>query len=194
MNIVDRVKGLILAPEAEWSVIEAEQTSVAALYLRYIVILAAIPPFATFLGVWLFGYSRGSMGFVHPSFFGGLARAALQYGLSLPMLYLVAFVLSSLAVYFDGESDDAKALTLIAYSYTPAWIAAMFGLVPGLRWLDILGLYGAYVFYLGMPRMLKCPKDHADLLTLIVMILAIATGTLHAWIVHWILPWEAISR
>jgi hypothetical protein len=82
----------------------------------------------------------------------------------------------------------------MAYSYTPAWVAAIFGLVPGLRWLDILGLYGVWVFYLGMNRMLKCPKDHADILTLVVMILSIAAGALHAWIVHWIVPWEAISR
>jgi hypothetical protein len=45
-----------------------------------------------------------------------------------------------------------------------------------------------------MNRMLKCPKDHADILTLVVLILSIAAGALHAWIVHLILPWEVISR
>jgi hypothetical protein len=103
----------------------------------------------------------------------------------------VAFVISSVAPHFDGKADDKRALTLAAYSYTPAWLAAGFGLVPGLRWLDILGLYGLYVFYHGLPRMMKCPKDHNDVLTLVVLVLTIATGALHAWIVHFIAPWRA---
>jgi hypothetical protein len=188
MNLLRRVKGLILSPNAEWAVIENEKLSVAELYLRYIVVLAAIPPFATFFGVWLFGYSRGILGEAHMTFVGGATRAIAQYLVSLPMIFIVAFVLSSAAPSFDGRSNDAKALALAAYSYTPAWLAEIFGLVPGFRWLDILGFYGVYLFYLGAPRMLKCPKDNADVLTLIALIASIAAGALHAFIVRLIAP------
>jgi hypothetical protein len=188
MSLFSRVKGLILAPSAEWTVIVAEERSVVDLYCNYIAILAAIPPIASFLGAWMFGFSRGHLGIVHPTFASGLFRACVQYALSLPALYLVAFVISSVAPYFEGESDDRKALALAAYSYTPAWVASAFGLVPGLRWLDVLGFYGLYVFYHGMPRMLKCPKDNTDVLTLVIMMLSIAVGALHAWIVHAIAP------
>jgi hypothetical protein len=188
MNLVRRVKGLIFAPDAEWAVIETENAGVGELYRHYIIFLAAIPPFASFLGVWLFGYSRGSLGEAHVTFFGGLVRAIAQYCVSLPMIFVVAFVLSSAAPTFDGRTNDARALALAAYSYTPAWLAEIFGLVPGFRWLDILGFYGLYLFYLGAPRMLRCPKGNADVLTLVALVVSIAAGVLHAYIVRLIAP------
>jgi hypothetical protein len=191
MNLITRVKGLILTPEKEWSVIESEPMSIRSLYLHYIVFLAAIPPFAGFLGVWLFGFSRGPLGEAHVTFTGGLLRAVAQYGLSLPMIFVVAFVISMVAPSFDGQTNDSRALALAAYSFTPAWLAEVFGLAPGFRWLDVLGLYGVYVFYLGAPRMLKCPKANADVLTLVALFVTIAAGALHAFLVRQIAPLPA---
>jgi hypothetical protein len=186
-SLVSRVKGLILSPQKEWELIEAEDVSIADLYRRYIAILAAIPPFASFLGSWLFG-TRG----LHPTFGGGLIRACVQYALSLPALFAIAFVISMAAPSFDGKSDDRKALALAAYSYTPAWLAAIFGLVPGLRFLDVLGFYGIYVFSLGLTRMMRVPKDNLDVFTLVALFLTIAMGALHAWIVTAIAPAQLI--
>ncbi|WP_363348188.1 Yip1 family protein [Methylocystis echinoides] len=186
-ELISRVKGLILAPQKEWELIETERTSIFDLYRRYIVILAAIPPFASFLGAWLFG-ARG----LHPTFTAGLFRAAVQYLLSLPALFVVAFVISMAAPHFDGKSDDRRALTLAAYSYTPAWLAAGFGLVPGLRFLDVLGFYGVYVFSQGLTRMMRVPKDNLDVFTLVTLFLTVAMGALHAWIVSAIAPQQLI--
>ncbi len=193
MNIVKRIQGLILAPQEEWETIEAEDKSILDLYREYVIILALIPPFANFFGGYLFGFPRAAAHAGQLTLTGGLLRAAVQYFLSLPLLYMVAFVISSIAPHFDGKSDDKRALTLAAYSYTPAWLASAFGLVPGLRWLDILGFYGLYVFYLGLPRMMKCPKDHGDIMSLIILVLSVATGALHAWIVRLAVPWQAFS-
>lgn len=186
-DLISRVKGLIISPRKEWEVIETERTSVVDLYRRYIVVLAAIPPFASFFGAWLFG-AHG----LHPTFTAGLFRAAVQYVLSLPALFIVAFVISMAAPHFDGRSDDRRALTLAAYSYTPAWLAAAFGLVPGLRFLDVLGFYGIYVFSLGLTRMLRVPKDNLDIFTLVALILTVAVGALHAWIVSAIAPQQLV--
>jgi hypothetical protein len=102
-------------------------------------------------------------------------------------------VISMAAPWFDGKSDDRRALTLAAYSYTPAWLAGAFGVAPGLRWLDALGFYGIYILYHGLTRMLKLPKDNADVFTLAMLFLSVAVGALHAWIVHKIIPWQAVS-
>lgn len=182
-DLMSRVKGLILTPQKEWETIETERTSILDLYLRYIVILAVIPPFASFLGAWLFG-SHG----LHPTFAGGLFRAVVQYVLSLPALFMVAFIISMAAPHFDGRGDDRRALALAAYSYTPAWLASLFGLVPGLRFLDVLGFYGVYVFSLGLTRMMRVPKENLDVFTLVALVVTVATGALHAWVVSAIAP------
>jgi hypothetical protein len=195
MNIARRIRGLILSPKEEWEIIEAEDKSVLDLYREYIIYLALIPPFASYLSAYFFGVPRAAAhGAEQISLTGGLVRAGFQYLLSLPMLYLVAFVISMIAPYFDGKTDDRKALTLAAYSYTPAWLASAFGLMPGLRWVDIVGFYGLYVFYYGLPRMMKCPKDHADVLSLTVLVLSVATSALHAWIVRLAVPWTAFTN
>lgn len=137
MHLLSRIKGLILTPQAEWAKISEEDTSTLDLYRGYIAILALLPPFATFFGSWLFGFSYGSEGVMHPTFSGGLYRAFVQYLLSLPAFFIVAFVISAIAPHFDGKTDDRRALMLTAYSFTPVWLASLFGLIPGLRWLDI---------------------------------------------------------
>ena len=59
--------------------------------------------------------------------------------------------------------------------YTPAWIAGVLLVLPVLSSLVILvaALYGLYVFYLGLPPLMKCPKDKAFGYTAVVVICAI---------------------
>jgi len=44
MGLVDRVKNILLQPNAEWAVINTELTNTATLYKTYIIPLAAIGP------------------------------------------------------------------------------------------------------------------------------------------------------
>lgn len=189
MSLVSRAKGLVLTPRKEWDAIEAEDISIADLYRNYIVYLAAIPPFASFVSSWLFGfYSRATLTYVHATFAEGLWRAIVQYALSLPAVFMVAFVLSMAAPHFEGKTDDHRALILAAYSFTPAWLAATFGLVPGLRFLDFLGFWGIYIFFIGATRMLGVPRDNVDVFTVVGLAVTMATVALHARIVHFIAP------
>ncbi len=192
MNLLSRIKGLILTPQTEWAQISQEETSVFDLYRNYIAVLALLPPFASFFGSWLFGFSYGSQGTMHPTFAGGLYRAFVQYLLSLPALFLVAFVISAIAPHFEGKTDDRRALMLTAYSFTPVWLASLFGLVPGLRWLDVLGFYGIYVFSVGLPPMMRVPRENLDVFTLAMLFLVVATVALHGWLVHLIAPQQLI--
>lgn len=192
MRLLSRIKGLILKPQTEWAQISQEDTSVLELYCGYIAILALLPPFASFFGSWLFGFSYGSQGLMHPTFAGGLYRAFVQYLLSLPAFFLVAFVISAIAPHFEGKTDDRRALTLTAYSYTPVWLASLFGLIPGLRWLDVLGFYGIYVFSVGLPTMMRVPRENLDVFTLVTLFLVVATVALHGWLVHFIAPQQLV--
>jgi hypothetical protein len=186
-DIAERAKRIILSPKTEWAAIEAEPTTAVDLYRNYILYLAAVPAIANFLGGWLFGFTRGA-NVVHYSFFTGLIRAALQYGLALLVLYGVALVISLLAPSFEGKRDDLRALKLIAYSYTPIWLAEVFGLFPGLRWLDVLGVYAVYLFYMGVSRMMRSKEEYSDVYTAAALVLGIAAAFLHGMIVHMLVP------
>jgi hypothetical protein len=60
-----------------------------------------------------------------------------------------------------------------AYSSTASWVAGIFGLIPGVRFLTILGLYSLYLLYLGLPVLMKSPKEKALGYTVVVIIAAI---------------------
>ena len=47
MDLVGRVKKILLQPKTEWRMIDTERTSTQALYTGYIMPLAAIGPVAT---------------------------------------------------------------------------------------------------------------------------------------------------
>lgn len=187
-DIAERAKRIILSPKSEWAAIDAEPMTVREIYLNYVVYLAAIPAVANFLGNWLFGFARASEGVVHTTFFGGLLHSLVQYALSLPLLYVVAIALSRLAPTFEGKTDDLRALKLVVFSYTPIWLAEIFGLIPGLRWLDVLGLYAVWLFYVGVAPMTRSKPEYADVFTAAGVALGIAAAFIHGAVVHMIAP------
>src|SRR4051812_16778372 len=50
MNLVERVKAIVLTPRTEWPVIAAEPGDAAYLFRNYVAILAAIPAVAGLIG------------------------------------------------------------------------------------------------------------------------------------------------
>ena len=59
MNLVDRIRKILLSPKDEWPRIAAEVATVQSLYLGYIVILAAIGPLATLISLSIIGFGFG---------------------------------------------------------------------------------------------------------------------------------------
>jgi hypothetical protein len=186
--MTDRVKNIIMTPRTEWLAIENETTTVTELYKNYVMILAAIPVVARFLGGFVFGYPMGPMGTLRIGFFSGIGFAIVHYVLTLAMVYVAALVVSYIAPNFGGVKDDLQALKLTAYSYTPAWVAGVFALLPGVRFLAILGLWSLFVFYVGAPRMMKVPEDKAGVFTLVVIVATIVLGLVLAAVAHAIVP------
>ena len=151
----DRVIKIITNPKGEWPVIEAEQTDTAKLYREYIAILAAIGPIASFISsvVFAFGIFRVGLAF-------GLTTAIVSYVLTLASVYVCALIIDKLAPTFDSTPNLIQALKLVAYAMTPAWVAGVANVIPFLGVLVALvgGLYSIYVFYLGLPVMMKTPE------------------------------------
>jgi hypothetical protein len=159
MEIIERVKGILLTPNSEWLAIEREPGDPAYLFTNYVAILAAIPAVCGFIGMSIVGMSLPLVGTVRVGIIAGIASAIVHYLLAFVMVYVMGLIIDALAPTFNGEKDPANALKLAVYSMTPAWLAGVFALIPGLRSLGILGLYGLYLLWVGLPLLMKVPKE-----------------------------------
>lgn len=153
MKLLNRVKAILLTPQAEWKVIERERDTLGDLLIKYVAILAAIPEVAHFIGQSLVAGSAP----VVPN----LVRAVVVYAVAFAMVYIIAGVIDLLAPRFGAEKNFPSAVKLSAYSHTPLWLAGIFLLIPGLNFLLILGLYGFYLLRVGLPMLMKVPNDKA---------------------------------
>jgi hypothetical protein len=173
MTLVERVKRILLSPKTEWPVIDTEPTTPAALYTGYILPLAAIGPIAQLIGFSVFGMRIPFVGTYRVPIGTGIANALLTYALTLAGVYVLALIVDALAPTFNGQRDRVQALKVVAYSSTASWLAGIFALIPGLRFLQILGLYSLYLLYLGLPVLMKSPREKAVGYTVVVILAAI---------------------
>lgn len=154
MKLVERVKAILLTPRTEWPVIEQERTTMADLFIRYVAILAAIPEIAHLVGQALIGEA-------HIPFMSALVRAIVSYVVAVAMVYVIAGVIDLLAPRFGSKKNFHNALKLSVYSHTPLWLAGIFLLIPGLNFLLILGVYGLYLLWVGLPILMAVPNERA---------------------------------
>jgi hypothetical protein len=139
----------MMTPQAEWPVVANESGD--ALAIRYIAILALIPALARLVGGWLIGG--------YTPLLSALIGAIAGYALTFIAVFVVALVVDVLAPKFGGQRGYSSALRLTVYSCTPLWLAGIFLLVPGASFLVLLGVYGLYLMWLGMPVLMHTPKD-----------------------------------
>jgi hypothetical protein len=173
MALVDRVKNILLTPRTEWEVIDAEPTTVADLYKGYILPLAAIGPVAQAIGFSVFGMPVPFLGTYRTPVATAVTQAVVTYVLTLVAVFVLALIIDALAPTFNGTPNRIQALKVAAYSYTASWVAGIFMLIPGLSLLSILGLYSLYLLYLGLPILMKAPKEKALAYTAVVVIAGI---------------------
>lgn len=178
MNLVERAKGLVMKPREEWGRIAAETHTVQGLYTRYVMILAAIPAVAAFIGFSFIGVSGFGYSYRVP-IATGLAQMVLQYLLSLGGVYVMALIIDALAPSFGGEKNFPQAFKVAAFFPTASWLAGVFYLIPALGILAIVGgLYSLYLLYLGLPLLMRSPEDKAVPYTVVVIIAAIVVMVL----------------
>ena len=173
MNLFERVKRILLSPRTEWEVIDAEATTPAQLYTGYIAPLAAIGPIAQLIGYSVFGISVPFVGTYRVPIGSAITSAIVTYVMALAMPFLLALIIDALAPTFNGQRSQIQALKVAAYSSTASWVAGIFALIPGLRFLAILGIYSLYLLYLGLPVLMKSPREKAIGYTAVVILAAI---------------------
>ena len=168
--LIERVKGIVLTPKAEWPRIDAEPSTIADIYKSHVIPLAAIGPVATLIGGQVFGH--GAFGITYrPTIMSAVVTAVVGYVLTLVMIYVFSLVIDALAPQFGGTKNKLSAFKVAAYGATAGWVAGIFGLFPALGMIGLLGgLYSLYLIYLGLPVLMKAPEEKAVGYTAVVVL------------------------
>jgi len=178
-KIIERVKSILLSPKDALTAVKSEEMSIADFMKEYVAILAAIPAVAQFIGLALVGHSV----FGRRSFIGTLFYAALFYIFSLVSIFVYSKVIDALAPSFNATKNDLSAFKLTVYAWTPAFVAGIFHIVPGLQVLAMLGaLYGIYILYLGLPILMESSEEKTVAYTVVVILVALLTMILISFI------------
>ncbi len=176
MDIVARAKAITLEPVATWPVIDIEQHDPKSLFIPYMLILAAIPAVASFIGMSIIG--MGGFGFNFRLPIGsGLAMMVITYIMSLVMTFGMGWLISALAPTFGGQSNLVQGLKVAVFGGTPMMLAGVFNIIPALSIVGLLAaLYSLYVMYLGLPQLMKNPKEKTVVYMVVVVIASIIAG------------------
>ena len=173
MNAAARVKAILIDPAAAWRGFEKDIGDPAYLLSRYVAVLALIPALSSFIGATLIGVVAPSGAILRAGFIDGLFGAIFSYAASCAIVLLLGLIIDLLAPLFGGRRDFEDAFKLAVYSFTPLWLAGIFLLLPGLRFLLLTGVYGIYLFWLGAPRLAKVPEQQSANFTLVIVICAV---------------------
>ncbi len=193
-KLIARAKAIVLGPTQEWPVIAEETDQPKDVVMNYVAPLAAIGPVAAFIGMAVFGISIPFIGTVRIGILGGLGTMVTTYVLGVLAVFLIAWIANALAPTFNGEQSFPQAFKLVAYAYTPAWLAGVLNIIPALGMLAILAaLYALYVLYLGVPVMMKCPKEKAVPYTVVLVLVGIVASIVLAAATHMFMPTPRIG-
>ena len=177
MALLNHVMGIILKPKHEWLVIKEKNISTNQLFTGYVAILALLPVIAEFIGNCLIGIKlsefMGSSFSYRVPIVSGLIYAVVSYFMAFVGIYLSAFIINALAPEFESKQNMNNALKLIAFSYTPVWIAEIFEILQTLSSLKVLGVYGLYLLYLGLEPMMETYSSKRIVFLIVVIFILV---------------------
>ena len=172
MNVAARAKAILTDPMAAWSQIEKDAGDASFVLSRYVSVLALIPALAGFAGAALIGVVMPGGATVRANLFNGISGAVFGYVMSCATVLVLGLIIDFLAPLFGGQRNFNNAFKLAVYSFTPVWIAGIFLVLPGLRFIVLTGCYGAYLLWLGLPRLTKVPEEQAANFAAVIVICA----------------------
>lgn len=159
-EILERVKQISFKTKDTWTVIKDEEATVSGIFKSYLLLLAAVPALANFLGRMIIGYPVPFSKSIRLNFGESLVTAIIEYAIMLLGIWVVAKVITFFAPKFSATQDEVKSFKLAVYSYSPYLAAGVLFIIPSLGILvGLVGIYSLIVLYFGLPIVLDVPKN-----------------------------------
>jgi hypothetical protein len=141
--------------------------------------LAAISAVAQFIGASVVGHSLPFVGTWRMPLGWGLGMAVWHIVGAVVAVFVLGLIIEALAPTFNAEKNRMQAFKVAAYSFTPGWVAGIFMILPALGILVLLAsLYGIYLLYLGLPRVMKNPPEKSAGYTALTVVAAIVVSVI----------------
>ncbi|MEP7372359.1 MAG: Yip1 family protein [Chitinophagaceae bacterium] len=174
MNLIERVKNILLTPKTEWGTIKTETVTPSGMFTGYVLPLALLPAAVAFLsGVLWIGTRYGII-----MLFSALLSAAVGY-------FIGMYVTDALAPSFNSTKNLAKSAQLVGYSYTASAAASILGFIPGIGIIAALAgfVYSAYLMYLGVGPLKDTPEDKKVIYVVVIILAEFVIGIIIASII-----------
>jgi hypothetical protein len=187
-----RAAAILIDPAAAWPRVAKEPADWRDLMTRYVALMALIPALSGFIGACIIGVTVPGAGVVRAALFDGIFGAIFFYLENFVLVLVLGVVIHFAAPLFGGRKGFTAALRLAVYSYTPVWLAGIFLLLPGLRFLTLLGCYGAYLLLLGVPPMTQTPPPPSRVLAALIVVATFVLTLFAGWAQHRIFGGAAV--
>jgi len=153
MNLIERVKNILITPKTEWDVINGETATPQSLLMGYVLPLSIVAAVGSLLKGFLFA------GVLSLKFY--IITAIIAFIASIIAYYVTVIIVDMLAPSFGSEKNMGKSAQLVAYSGTPSYIGSLLSFIPVIGWIVSLAawVYGVYLMYLGIGPIKKTPED-----------------------------------
>jgi len=153
MNLIERVKNILITPKTEWDVINGETATSQSLLMSYVLPLSLVAAVGSLLKGFLFA------GLLSLKFF--IITAVIAFIASIIAYYITVIIVDMLAPSFGSEKNMGKSAQLVAYSGTPSYIGGLLSFIPVIGWIVSIAawVYGVYLMYLGIGPLKKTPED-----------------------------------
>lgn len=161
------LKNILFDPSGAWETISIEHRSLKVIRDSFLLPLIFLVSLATLAGSLLFNNN------ISPAFysvFTGLRTFLVLFC----TVYATAFVLGEVTFPLDLGRDFYISFTIITFSFVPFFICQIFsGLFESLLFVNIIGLYGLYIFWEGAEKFLEPPQYKKLPLLIATSVLAI---------------------
>lgn len=195
-QVIARAKAILLSPKTEWPVIAERTEGISDIYRNYLIVIAAVPAVMQFLRMSVLGIRIPFGGTWREGIVDGLVHMALQYGLALAFVYVLAVIIDSLAPNFGGQRNKIQAFKTVAYASTAGAVASVGFLLPIIGGLiPIAGaIYTLYLIYMALPITMKVPQDKSLPYLGLIIAAGVAIGIVASLVLGSIFSHPSLSR
>lgn len=146
------LKNILFDPSNAWETINIEHRPIKVIRDSLLLPLIIIVSVATMAGSLLFAHSNFPPLY---SVFTGLKTFVVLYC----TVWVTALVLGEVTYPLDLGKDFYTSFTIVTFSFVPFLVCQIFsGLFESLLFVNIIGLYGLYIFWAGAEKFLDPPQ------------------------------------